>query len=178
MTTSKELIRNLQTAAQDSPYVITPTQNGFEMTINIVDAKWYTLLYKNGIKKTFTIDAKLKEEKHAAATTDTLYALDWQAGAESGSLVPHIGGKLNVQKGEVWSFQAGKQYGVSENGQVGETASWKFSSVEAKEWLDGQLRANGWHRSLGSTAKGALIFAIAVLALMAILFPLAFFLKN
>ena len=175
MTTSKELIQNLQAAAQATPYVITPTQNGFEMTINIVDAKWYTLLYKNGIKKTFTIDAKLKEDKHTAATTDTLYALDWQAGADTGSFVPRLGGKLNAQKGEVWSFQAGKQYGASEQGQVGETASWRFSSMEAKEWLDGQLKMNGWHRTLGGTAKGALIFAIVVLVLMAILFPLAFF---
>jgi hypothetical protein len=178
MTTSQELVQNLQTAAQDTPYVITASEKGFQMTINIVDAKWYTLLYKNGLKKTFTIDATLNEVKQTATTTDTLYALDWQAGADAGSFVPRIGGKLNVQKGEVWSYQAGKQYGISEKGQVGETASWKFSSIEAKEWLDSQLKANGWHRSLGGTAKGALVFAIVVLVLMAILFPLAFFLKK
>jgi hypothetical protein len=177
MTNITELTQKLITNSAGTPYTITATDTGFKMSINIVDAKWYTLLYKNGIKKTFVIDARLNEAKHAAVTTDSMYELDWQAGAGVGTFVPKLGGKVNMQKGEIWSYKAGKQYGVSESGQVGETASWKFSSVEAKEWLDNQLKENGWHRAMGGTAKGALIFAIIVLVVMAIAFPLAYLLK-
>lgn len=172
MTSKSQLISNLINAANNTPYAIEETDNGFRMSMNIVDAKWYTLLYKNGIKKTFTIDAKLNEGKQAAATTDTLYALDWQAGADAGTFVPKIGAKLNVQKGEVWSYQAGKEYGVNNDGKVGETASWHFNSSEAKAWLDGQLKASGWHRTLGATAKGAIIFAVAIIVIAAIALPL------
>ena len=178
MTTSKELIEQLQTATKNTPYVITPTDQGFKLTVNIVDAKWYTVLYKNGLKETFTIDAILDEVKHTAKTTDTLYELEWQAGADAGTAAPRLGAKKNIQKGEVWNMQAGKEFGVSTDGKVGETASWKFSSVEAKKWLDNQLKTNGWRRVLGGTAKGALIFAVVILVLMAILFPLAFILKG
>ena len=172
MTSKPQLISNLINASNDSPYIIEETENGFRMSLNIVDAKWYTLLYKNGIKKTFTIDAKLNEGKQTAATTDTLYTLDWQAGADAETFVPKLGGKIGVQKGEVWSYQAGKQYGVGADGQVGETASWRFNSTEAKAWLDGQLKANGWHRTLGATAKGAIIFAVAIVVIAAIALPL------
>ena len=177
MTTTNELTQKLITNAAGTPYTITATDTGFQMSINIVDAKWYTLLYKNGIKKTFTIDARLDEAKHAAVTTDSLYELEWQAGADAGTLAPRLGGQIKGQKGEIWSYKAGKQYGVSESGQVGETASWRFSSAEAKEWLDNQLKENGWHRSMGGTAKGALIFAIVILVIMAVAFPLAYLLK-
>ncbi|MEO6513094.1 MAG: hypothetical protein ABIR37_00245 [Candidatus Saccharimonadales bacterium] len=177
MITPQELTQKLITNAAGTPYIVTPTDGGFQMSINIVDAKWYTLLYKNGIKKTFTIDARLNEAKHAAVTTDTMFELNWQAGADVNTFTPSLGAKINMHKGEIWSYKAGKQYGVTESGRVGETASWKFSSVEAKEWLDNQLKESGWHRAMGGTAKGALIFAIVILVIMAIAFPVAYLLK-
>lgn len=168
MKTATQLIQDLTQTSQNTPYVITPTDTGFTMSINIADAKWYTLLYKNGLKKVFTIDAKLDESKHSAQTTDTLYELDWQGGADAGTVAPRLGGQIKVQKGEVWSYQAGKQYGVSEDGKVGETASYSFSSSEAKKWLDTQLKEAGWHRTLGKEAKGAAIVAGLTIAILVI----------
>lgn len=159
MKTASQLVNDLVQKSQDTPYIITPRDNGFTMSINIVDAKWYTLLYKNGLKKTFTIDASLDESKGAVQTTDTAYGLEWQGGADAGSLAPRLGGQIKMQKGEIWSYQAGKQYGISEQGKVGETASYSFSSSEAKKWLDTQLKEAGWHRTLGNEAKGAAIVA-------------------
>ncbi len=168
MKTAAQLLEDLTQKSQDTPYVITATDKGFTMSINIVDAKWYTILYKNGLKKAFTIDATLDESKGAVQTTDTLYELDWQGGADAGTLAPRLGGKISVQKGEVWSYQAGKQYGISQDGKVGETAAYSFSSSEAKKWLDSQLKEAGWHRTLGKEAKGAAIVAGLTIAALVI----------
>lgn len=170
------LIQALQADAKDTPYTITATDKGFRLAINIVDAKWYTLLYKNGLKSTFVIDAKLDESKKVAQTTDTLYQLEWAAGADAATVAPKLGAQLNVQKGEVISFQGSKQFGVGEDGTVGKTVDYTFSSNEAKSWLRAELEKYGWKRGLGTEAKGALIVIGVIALLSAILFPLAFLL--
>jgi hypothetical protein len=159
MNTKHELITELINRTNGTPYIITETDDGFRLTLNLVDAKYYTLMYKNGLKKTFTIDAKVDEPKRSVTTTDTLYELDWQAGADVNTFTPRIGAKLDVQKGEVFQFEMRKQYGVSEQGKVGKVVDLKYSTVEIKKWLDTQLADMKWKREMGGIAKGALVVA-------------------
>lgn len=163
---AKSLVSAIQEAAHGTPYTITATEHGFTLSLNIVDEKWYTLLYKNGIKKIFMIDVKLKEFGLRAATTDMLYELDWKAGVGVTDLKPSIGGKINVQKGEIISFQKRKEFGVSENGKVGKTVDFTFSSSEAKSWLDAQLAKGGWNRAIGLETKIAFWVASTVIFLL------------
>lgn len=170
MQTSTELTDALIEHSHDTPYIVTATDDGFDMTLNIVDAKWYTLLYKNGLKRTFKIHARLDDKNKVARTTDTLYSLDWQGGADAGTLMPRLGGQVSVQKGEVWNYSSSKQYGITEDGKVGKTVDYTFSTSEAKSWLDSELKAAGWKRGLGAEAKGALIVGIGTLILLVVAF--------
>jgi hypothetical protein len=159
MNTKHELVTELMNRATGSPYVITETDKGFRLELNIVDAKYYTLMYKNGLKKSFIIDATVHEQKKTVTTTDTLYALDWQAGADISQLAPRLGARINVQKGEVFQFEMHKEFGVSEEGKVGKVVDYTYSTSEVKKWLDTQLDDMKWRRAMGGTAKGAIVVA-------------------
>ena len=163
------LISQIIINAQETPYTITETDKGFTLSLDIVDAKWYTLFYKQGLKKTFMVDVALDESSKKATTNDQLYELNWEAGAGGSNPRPHVGARINLQQGEVVSYQSHKEFGASESGDVGKVVDYKFDSREAKEWLNSQLSSAGWSRGMSWQTKvglwvgiGALVLALGI----------------
>ena len=167
MKNKTELIKSLQSRAQDSPYQVEETDYGFVLTLNIVDKKWYTILQKNGVDKTFHIDGLVDEKNHTVATTDTMKTLRWRAGG----LAPTIGGSLAVEKGELNEKGFEIQFGVSEKGKPGTPVDYAYDLSAVKKWLDEGLHESGYRRVLGTTAKVGIAIAIAagVLAVLVVI---------
>jgi hypothetical protein len=167
MTTAQELTQIVSEAAKDSPYIVKSTDKGFEVSLNIVDAKWVLPLGTGQVKKYFRIDAKLDETTHAATLNDTLYELEWTAGVD-GSLVPHIGAQLNMQQGEIHEMQFGAVIGKPTGSTGGQgVVTYSFTSDKAKKWLNEILAANDWKKKMGMQAKigltvGAIMVVIGV----------------
>lgn len=165
MTTAQELTQKVIEAAKDTPYVVTQTDSGFEVSLNIVDAKWVLPLGTGKTKEYFRITAELDEATHTATLNDSLYQLEWSAGTD-GNLVPHVGASLQVQQGEIHERQFGVVIGMpgSKQGDTGVT-TYSFSSDKAKGWLKGLLIANGWKKKWGLQAKIGLIVGLVVIAI-------------
>lgn len=160
------LISQIKNNALETPYTITETDKGFVLALNIVDAKWYTLLFKNGLKKTFSVDVALEESSKKAKTNDQLFELNWEAGVGGAEPRPHIGARINVSQGEIVSYQSHKEFGVSESGNVGQVVDYKFDSREAKNWLNDQLAAAGWSRGMSWQTKVGLWVGIGAIVLV------------
>lgn len=58
-TTAEEFLARIHEVTTDSPYVVTETDHGFHLQLNMVDARWYTLMHKNGVKKMVRYEVKL-----------------------------------------------------------------------------------------------------------------------
>jgi len=70
-----QLVQLLQQNAANSPYIIEPKPYGFDLKLNIVDAKWYNLLAAHSLKRTFTIEATIDESSHSLATNDRTFTI-------------------------------------------------------------------------------------------------------
>lgn len=150
-----------QSQNQNTPFIIESNNEGFTLRLNIVDKKWYTILQKNGIQQTFTIEAKVNEKKRSVTTVDILNSLEWSAGAgmEPGDVAPSLGGRIETVRGEVYQFGTRKEFGMSESGKLGMPVDYSFNTTEAKRWLGAQLKMVGWKREWGVEAKIGLWFA-------------------
>jgi hypothetical protein len=48
----REFFEGVRRAAEGTPYVVTETENGFDVTLDIVAAQWFGLFNKAGLKRT------------------------------------------------------------------------------------------------------------------------------
>lgn len=75
--TSRFLVE-VRSLAQGTPYVVKATDDGFDVRVDVADAQWYALVYKEGLRKIFTHHVALDEAKGSYTVTDDAYDLEWQ----------------------------------------------------------------------------------------------------
>ncbi|HKX66180.1 MAG TPA: hypothetical protein VJN29_03060 [Intrasporangium sp.] len=79
MTTSQELIARVRAAAEGTPHVVDERPYGFDLTIDVVDARWWTLLRKNSVERAFTHEVHLDEPRRRMTITDISNEVRWDA---------------------------------------------------------------------------------------------------
>ncbi len=124
-----------------APFQITPCTDGSADLVaewKIVDAKWYEIFAKAGLKKVFRIKMRLDEDKREVRALDEEYSVEWRAGVPSLSLA--VSG-FRGQKSEV-SF--GTAYAFTEEFKPGQVYKYRFNSAELKNPLREAVLAGGW----------------------------------
>lgn len=104
----------------------------------IVDASWYEVFAKAGLKKMFQVLMGLDESNHEVRALDTQHTVEWEAGAPSLSYSAEWG------RGPVKEYSAGRAYAFTETGEYGEVYNYKFVSGELKRPLQEAVTGAGW----------------------------------
>lgn len=151
----------------DTPYKVTTEGNTVTIELDLVDAKWYTLFQKNGLKKTFKIIVTLDDANKRAQVKTQNYSLKWEAG------VPHVGAQMGFQSGKQYTFQAGAGAGIREDGSVGKVYSYRLNSVELLRDISGVIKAAEWKETMSGQEKWGIIVAVGILVLLALMFGVA-----
>ena len=104
----------------------------------IVDAKWYEIFAKAGVKKVFKILIKLDAQKHEARAVDQAWSVEWRAGIPTLTLQP----KLSADR---------RRKSLSEplsplpsKGPFGQVYNYRFASSEIKTPLQDAVTKAGW----------------------------------
>jgi hypothetical protein len=148
-----ELFRRVQQAAEGTPYVVEETDQGFDVTLNIVDAQWYGLFNKAGLKRVFIHHVAFPADD-AYAVTDDARSLEWVAGT------PRVGGSMERQIGRVKEFGAQKVYAFDEHGDFGKQVDYRFNSEEGRRLITGKAEQLGLQEVRGGAEKIGLFFAV------------------
>lgn len=172
-----ELFARVQAAAEGTPYVVSPTPNGFDVTVDVATPQWRTLLYQERVQKVFTYHVSVDEQNKKIAITDELYELEWSAGVGGAGLgqipVPHLRASVSRQSGRVWHKSSFKTAEIGADGSFGAVREYKFSSEEGRRLITGPAAELGWTETRGQTEKVGLVVAVvggvgAVVALVAV----------
>ena len=147
-----ELFRRVQGAAEGTPYVVTETEKGFDVTLNIVDAQWYGLFNKAGLTRVYIHHVAFPDDG-AYAITDDARTLEWVAGT------PRIGGTIERQIGRVKEFGTQKVYAFDEHGEFGKQVDYRFNSEEGRRLITGQAEQLGLESRRGGAEKIGIVFA-------------------
>jgi hypothetical protein len=104
----------------------------------IVDARWYEIFAKAGLKKAFRIFLKLDESAKQVKAQDREYEVSWSAG------VPSLSFSASGFKGQSKSVEFGASYGFTEDLSIGQQYKYFFKTDEIKTPVQEAVTACGW----------------------------------
>ena len=105
----------------------------------IVDAKWYEIFAKAGLKKVFRIHMRFDEAKKHVRTKDEEYTVEWRAG------VPSLSMSASKFQGQTTSIEFGTAYAFTEEFKPGQVYKYRFSTNEMKKPIQDAVEACGWN---------------------------------
>ncbi|MCD6343993.1 MAG: hypothetical protein J7M17_00100 [Anaerolineae bacterium] len=104
----------------------------------IVDAQWYEIFAKAGIKKVFRIYLKLDPQKHEVRAGDREYTVEWRAG------IPTLSISAEFFKGQKQEVEFGTAYAFKENLAPGQVYKYRFATNEIKKPIQDAVTRCGW----------------------------------
>lgn len=104
----------------------------------IVDAKWYEIFAKAGLKKVFQVRLKLDEGSNTVSSSDKEFQVSWTAG------VPELSVNTEMFVGKKTEFSFGTAIGFTEELKPGVIYNYKFSTNEIKDPIKEAVLAAGW----------------------------------
>lgn len=104
----------------------------------IVDAQWYQIFAKAGLKKTFKVLLWFDEIKHEVRAVDQEFSVAWEAG------VPRIGAAVSAFRGQKFESSFGQAYAFTEDLGYGQVYKYRFNTQELKEPLQQVITGGGW----------------------------------
>jgi hypothetical protein len=152
MSTNQEFFERVRAAAEGTPYTVTKTEDGFDVALDIVDAQWFGLFNKAGLKRLFIHHVESKDDG-VFSITDESRSLEWVAGT------PRIAASAEVTKGRVIGFSKQKVWAFDEHGDFGVQADYRFNSEEGRGLIEGVARQLGLEQRRGTEEKIGMFFA-------------------
>lgn len=104
----------------------------------IVDARWYELFAKASLQKVFRIFLKLDDTRKHVRAQDREYEIAWRAG------VPTMSAAAKGFRGQKWSVEYEKSYGITEDLSIGEQYKYLFKTSEIKAPIQNAVVDCGW----------------------------------
>ncbi len=104
----------------------------------IVDAQWYEIFAKAGLKSVFRIYLTLDAEKRQVRAKDREYTVSWRAG------VPSLSLQASAFQGQKTTISFGAGYAFTEELRPGVVYKYRFSTQELKKPIKEVLAACGW----------------------------------
>lgn len=124
-----------------APYLISECDDGSCDLVaewKIVDAKWYEIFTKAGLKKAFKVKMRLDLENSEVRAVDQDYTISWKAG------VPSLELQASGFRGQKTEMSFGTAYGFTEELKLGKIYNYRFNSSEVKTPLQQVVTDNGW----------------------------------
>ena len=150
---AEEFRRRVEQAADGTPYVVTPTELGFDVAIDIVDAQWFGLFNKAGLSKHYTHHVAVPGDGSYTITDDSR-TVEWVAG------VPQVKGSAERQLGRVKEFGVQKVWAFDEQGRFGQVVDFRFNSEEGRDLVTGIADQLGLKLQRGGAEKIGIAFAL------------------
>ena len=139
---AKEMRAAIMAVNRDTaPFQITPCKDStcdFIAEWRIVDAKWYEIFAKAGLKKVFRMKMRLDEANHEVRSVDEDYTVEWRAG------VPHLSLAASGFRGQKNEVSFGTAYAFTEELRPGQVYKYRFNSSELKKPLQEAVTGAGW----------------------------------
>ncbi|HEY7718283.1 MAG TPA: hypothetical protein VH915_05950 [Pedococcus sp.] len=159
MGATQELVAAVREATEGTPYVVTETEDGFDMTIDLADAQWWTLIRANGLKRVFTYEVRTYDRSKTLMITDVQNSVRWSGGAGV-SGPPSLSAEKTFKRGRVISFSMQKQYGIDARTKtLKKVVDYRFNSNEGRDIIRAAAQEAGWRERMNGEQKGAAIVA-------------------
>jgi hypothetical protein len=104
----------------------------------IVDATWYEIFAKAGLKKVFKVLMKFDDANTEIRAVDQEWSVEWRAG------VPSLNLSAEAFRGQKWEMSFGTAYAFKEDLSYGKVYEYRFNTEEIKTPLIEVTNRSGW----------------------------------
>jgi hypothetical protein len=146
---------HVRAAFEGTPYVVTRTPAGFDVSLDVANAQWYGLFNKAGLRYVFTHEVTVGDGWFSI--TDVERELRWSAG------VPSLLGSASFQKGRVIRYASEKTWAFDKNGRFRPVVDYRFDSEEARSVVMHLGKQLGLRYRMSSHARIGLAFALVAI---------------
>ncbi|GAA1060143.1 hypothetical protein [Agromyces bracchium] len=167
-TLAESLIAELEPRLADTAYAITPTERGFDVALDLADAKWWVPLSRNGLRQTFIHQVAVDESARTYSVNDVSRTIDWKVGADGQTRTPSLRMGMSGQSGYVAARRRKVVIGLSDRGRVEPVVDIAFDSAVAREHVDAAASELGLSKNLSRDQRIGLGFGIGGLAIAAL----------
>lgn len=174
-TTTETFARTIEEQLKDTPYMLERTATGFNVTLNLADAKWWMLLSRNELKDAFEYQVTTDEATKSYSINDVRRRIAWKAGVGAGDLVPYFDLNYKYQSGEISGYSREIKIGVTDKAEIKKVVDINFSPAEKKKLINDVAASLGWKSKMSSNKKigiavaaGAGVLVVVILIAMAI----------
>lgn len=158
-STTQELVDGVRAAAEGTPYTVTEKPYGFDLTVDLADARWLTLTSAHALERVFTHEVHVKGEGRYGIT-DVEHVVSYGAGGAS------LSGSRSVRRGRLIGYSRRVELGVdADTGRVGKVVDYELRAGEGRELVRGVAAGLGWKEGMNGEQKGGLIVGIAAIVL-------------
>jgi len=164
MQDAHELMARVRDGAEGTPYTVVEQPYGFDVTVDLADARWLTLTAAHGLTKVFTHEVHVKKPGRYGIT-DVEHTVSYGAGGAS------LTAARSIKRGRVYSYQRRVEVGVdADTGHVGKVFDYTFRAGEGRQLIRRAATDLGWREQMNGEQLGALWFAGITVVLMVIAF--------
>ena len=153
MSASQQLEQAVREAAAGTPYVVTSTDTGFDVTLDVVDAQWFGLFNKAGLSHVFVHHVTVGDDGRYSIT-DESRTVEWVAGT------PRVSANAERQYGRVKTLGAQKVWAFDAQGRIGVQADYRFDSEEGRELVSGVADQQGLRVRRGAAERTGLVVGV------------------
>ncbi|MGG5260643.1 hypothetical protein [Phycicoccus avicenniae] len=163
-SSTEELVRRVREAAEGTPYVVVERPYGFDVTIDLADARWLTLTRARGLRKVVTHEVHVKGSGRYGIT-DIERTVEYGAGSD-GAGGASLGAARSIRRGRLLGGSRRVEIGLdADTGKVGKVVDYTFRAGEGRELVRGAADELGWREEMNAEQRGGLVVGIAALVL-------------
>ncbi|MEZ5094528.1 hypothetical protein [Nocardioides sp.] len=154
MTAVDELRRRVEAAVDGTPYTLTATDDGFDLAVDWGDQRWFALLGKAGVSRTFIHHVHVDEGNGTFSVTDDSREVRWSAG------VPTLALGAERMQGRVITLGRQRVWGLDDAGHLTRQADLAFDSEEGRELITTAAEGLDLRQRRGAAERTGLAFAL------------------
>lgn len=163
-TSTQAFVEGVRAAAEGTPYAVAERPYGFDLTIDLADARWLTLTRAHGLERVLTHEVHVKGGGRYGIT-DVEHTVRYGAGAGADGAAS-LGASRSVSRGRLLRYSRQVELGVdADTGRLGKVVDDRFRAGEGRDLVRGVARELGWQEAMNAEQKGGLVVGIVALVL-------------
>jgi hypothetical protein len=153
VTVASDFRARVEQAVEGTPYVVRTTDAGFDLTIDVVDAQWWGLLNRAGLRSVCTQHVTFPRAG-TFTVVDDIRTVEWSAGRPTyGSVSGFRGRVVGVKREKIWA--------LDDHGRFGVVADYTFRPQEGRDLLEAVGRQLGLRQRRGTSEAIGLYVGLA-----------------
>lgn len=114
-------------ATTGTPYTVTATKRGFDVRLDLADARWWALYQRQGLRNSYRW--RVKQQPNYYTITDRQITLNWRAGVPSAAM------SWEMKSGRILCLSRQKIWALSDRGRIEPVVDYRFNAREGRDLI-------------------------------------------